>query len=290
LCALTIVFNLRVGLPVCFPVFWRPLLTPRVQNIFAGTGMDPDFDQAVKEELSLPDGSTDGLVEVDTLTPELYAAIFAFPTPIQVEHLTPVHYAAATGKFDEVKRLLEEGAEYPQPTALLPSPLCIAAMHPPHYRMVTYLCSQQGARPLNELPAPWLDSIPLRTACALSSAGDTQEDYDATLIGATLNIKCLQMLSAYAQGGMDDDQLVFALERIRREVAEGLDESNAAAETADKTTQQQQQHQQERELSVGDEGGHAGAEANAEADADADADFGVTAAGGVDDRAPGAAD
>jgi hypothetical protein len=119
LCALTIVFNLRVGLPVCFPVFWRPLLTPRVQNIFAGTGMDPDFDQAVKEELSLPDGSTDGLVEVDTLTPELYAAIFAFPTPIQVEHLTPVHYAAATGKFDEVKRLLEEGTYHFSPSILM---------------------------------------------------------------------------------------------------------------------------------------------------------------------------
>lgn len=69
---------------------------------------------------------------------------------------------------------LLSGAEYPVPTALLPSPLCIAAMNPPYYRVITYLANSGRVSPGDELPLPWLEDIPIRTALALKTCYDSQ--------------------------------------------------------------------------------------------------------------------
>jgi len=63
---------------------------------------DPADVSAAASTSAASDPDTDGL------TAEQYAAILAFPQPIQVANLTPVHMAAALGKLDDLKKLLDE--------------------------------------------------------------------------------------------------------------------------------------------------------------------------------------
>jgi len=55
-----------------------------------------------------------------------------------------------------------------------------------------------------------------------------QDEYDTALISAVLNIKCVQMLAVYAQGGMDDEELRFHLTAVRHETQADVDAAGSA--------------------------------------------------------------
>ena len=84
------------------------------------------------------------------------------------EDWTELHVAVALGNVGFVAQLLTSGlAKYDVDAftrAAVPTPLWLAAAaDPPHFRMVSLLCSR-GADPLRELPLDWLRPLPMQVA------------------------------------------------------------------------------------------------------------------------------